>query len=99
MLMTAVQTEKTSVAIEVKNLKKYYQMGEVKVKALRGSSFEVMDGEFVVVLGPSGSGKSTLLNMIGGMDNPTDGSVKFYFYVMNQQVHLIIQLERRFCSF
>ena len=78
MLMTAVQTEKTSVAIEVKNLKKYYQMGEVKVKALRGSSFEVMDGEFVVVLGPSGSGKSTLLNMIGGMDNPTDGSVKFY---------------------
>ncbi|MDM8533135.1 ABC transporter ATP-binding protein [Clostridiaceae bacterium HSG29] len=53
-------------------------MGEIKVKALRGSSFEVMDGEFVVVLGPSGSGKSTLLNMIGGMDNPTEGSVKFY---------------------
>jgi len=76
--LNANQYEKTGVAIEIKNLKKYYQMGEIKVKALRGSSFKVMDGEFVVVLGPSGSGKSTLLNMIGGMDNPTDGSVKFY---------------------
>jgi len=70
--------EKNNVAIEIINLKKYYQMGEITVKALRGSNFEVMDGEFVVVLGPSGSGKSTLLNMIGGMDNPSEGNVKFY---------------------
>ncbi len=66
------------VAIKVVDLKKYYQMGEITVKALRGSNFEVYAGEFVVVLGPSGSGKSTLLNMIGGMDNPTKGSVKFF---------------------
>jgi len=67
-----------TIAVKVTDLKKYYQMGEVTVKALRGDSFEVIDGEFIVVLGPSGSGKSTLLNMIGGMDQPTSGQVMFY---------------------
>jgi putative ABC transport system ATP-binding protein len=66
------------IAVKVTDLKKHYQMGEVTVKALRGDSFEVIDGEFIVVLGPSGSGKSTLLNMIGGMDQPTSGTVMFY---------------------
>lgn len=54
---------------------KEYIMGEVTVKAADGMSFEIMDGEFVVVLGPSGSGKSTILNIIGGMDKPTAGQV------------------------
>lgn len=66
------------IAVKVTDLKKHYQMGEVTVKALRGDSFEIVDGEFIVVLGPSGSGKSTLLNMIGGMDQPTSGQVMFY---------------------
>jgi len=59
----------------VKNLNKYYKMGEVTVKALQDASFTLKEGEFVVILGPSGSGKSTLLNILGGMDKPTEGEV------------------------
>lgn len=66
--------EKT-LQIQVENLSKSYQMGEVKVKALDDVSLEIYEGEFVVILGPSGSGKSTLLNIIGGMDSPTQGRV------------------------
>jgi len=56
-------------------LTKSYQMGEVTVHALRGLDLDILEGEFLVLLGPSGSGKSTLLNIIGGMDTPTSGSV------------------------
>ncbi len=59
----------------VENVVKEYVMGEVTVKASDNMSFEISEGEFVVVLGPSGSGKSTVLNMIGGMDRPTSGKV------------------------
>ena len=64
--------------LEVSGLTKEYIMGEITVKALRGVSFDLYDGEFVVVLGPSGSGKSTMLNIIGGIDTPTSGSVLFH---------------------
>ena len=63
--------------MEVCNIKKEYLLGEVKVEALRGVSFDLYSGEFIVILGPSGSGKSTLLNIIGGIDNPTSGSVMY----------------------
>ncbi len=63
--------------LEVTNVTKEYLMGEVKVSALRGVSFELYDEEFVVILGPSGSGKSTMLNIIGGIDKPTTGEVLY----------------------
>ncbi|HEU4926468.1 MAG TPA: ABC transporter ATP-binding protein [Vicinamibacterales bacterium] len=58
-----------------RGLTKVYQMGEVRVDALRGIDFDLFGGEFVVLLGPSGSGKSTLLNILGGLDIPTAGEV------------------------
>lgn len=62
---------------KVTGLTKYYQMGEVKVHALRWIDLEVYSGELIVLLGPSGSGKSTLLNILGGLDIPSSGYV-FY---------------------
>jgi putative ABC transport system ATP-binding protein len=56
---------------------KTYDMGEVKVEALRESSLSIPDGDLLVILGPSGSGKSTLLNLLGGMDIPSGGGVWF----------------------
>ena len=61
--------------IEVKNLSKIYQMGEVKIKAIEQVSFSIDEGELVVILGPSGAGKTTILNILGGMDSPTSGSI------------------------
>lgn len=59
------------------SLTKVYQMGEVKVHALRGVDVDFYAGEFIVILGASGSGKSTLLNILGGLDVPTTGRVRF----------------------
>lgn len=59
------------------DLTKTYHMGEVDVHALQSVDLDIYDGELVVILGPSGSGKSTLLNILGGMDQPTTGTVFF----------------------
>ena len=66
-----------SPVFSAQGLTKVYQAGEVTVQALRGVTFDVGAGEFVVMLGPSGSGKSTLLNILGGLDVPTSGSVRW----------------------
>jgi putative ABC transport system ATP-binding protein len=58
-------------------LTKTYRMGEAEVHALRGVDLTIGEGEFIVLLGPSGSGKSTLLNILGGLDTPTSGDVRF----------------------
>ena len=61
------------VVIELQNVKRYFQVGEETVKALRGVSFKIYEGEFVTIQGTSGSGKSTLLNQLGCLDTPTSG--------------------------
>ena len=60
-----------------RGIAKTYRVGEVEVHALRAIDLDLYRGEFVVLLGPSGSGKSTLLNILGGLDVPTSGSVRF----------------------
>ena len=61
--------------VKTSGLKKYYRTGEVCVKALDHVNLSVEEGEFIAVVGPSGCGKTTLLNMLGGLDNPTEGTV------------------------
>jgi len=62
---------------EARGLTKTYDMGEVQVQALRAVDFDLYRGEMLVLLGASGSGKSTLLNILGGLDVPTSGTVRF----------------------
>lgn len=61
--------------IEFKNVVKEYKMGEVSIKALNKTNFEIEKGELVVIVGPSGAGKTTALNILGGMDSATSGRV------------------------
>ena len=62
--------------VEFRDVCKTYRMGSVEVHAVAGMSFDIEQGEFVVVVGPSGAGKTTLLNMLGGMDSCTSGTIR-----------------------
>ena len=61
--------------VEFMDVTKIYKVGDMEFRALSNASFELNEGELVVILGPSGAGKSTLLNMLGGLDNPTSGKI------------------------
>lgn len=61
--------------VEFRDVSKIYHMGEVDVCAAKGMTFDIEEGEFVVIVGPSGAGKTTLLNMLGGMDSVTSGTI------------------------
>ena len=70
------ENHKTGVpVIEVINVKKSYTLGETEVPILRDINLEVLEGEFLAIMGPSGSGKSTLMNLIGFLDRPTEGRI------------------------
>ena len=64
-----------SAFIQFKDVKKTYKVGDIEIHASNGVNFEVNKGEFVVIVGPSGAGKTTILNLLGGMDQPTSGSI------------------------
>jgi len=61
--------------IEINNVTKTYKTTEIEVKAVRGVDLQINKGEFTAIVGPSGSGKTTLLNMIGGLDDVTEGNI------------------------
>src|SRR5262247_3069679 len=76
--VTTVRSKETKKSVfEARGVTKVYHMGEVDVHALRGVDLDLYDEEFVVLLGPSGSGKSTLLNILGGLDVPTSGVIRY----------------------
>ncbi|MCE8025518.1 MULTISPECIES: ABC transporter ATP-binding protein [Halomonadaceae] len=70
--------ETAEVVFHARGLKRFYQMGEMTIQALRGIDLELHAGELVVMLGASGSGKSTLLNILGGLDSPSEGTLSYH---------------------
>ncbi len=86
----AEQKDNRKVVIELQNVKRYFQVGSETVKALRGVSFKIYEGEFVTIQGTSGSGKSTLLNQLGCLDTPTSGE----YYLDGVSVRTISKIQR-----
>lgn len=64
------------VLIEIRGVNKVYDLGKLKVYALRDMELDILTGEYLSIMGPSGSGKSTLFNMIGALDKPSSGTIK-----------------------
>ena len=75
--MPQAATDSTAPVLHARDVTKTYRNGALEVPALRGATFDILPGEFIVLLGASGSGKSTLLNILGGLDTATSGEVRW----------------------
>lgn len=81
--------------LNVHDIAKVYRVGEIEVHALRKITLSLAAGEFVVLLGASGSGKSTLLNILGGLDTPTSGEVRYRDHILTRATDRELTLYRR----
>ena len=79
--------------IELKNVDKYYKSRFQRTFILKNVNFTVNEGEFVSIMGPSGAGKSTLLNIIGMLDEPSEGE----YYFMGNPVHKMTEKDKNLC--
>lgn len=82
--------------LSINNLSKIYQKGEVEIPAVREVSFEVPQSSYISIVGKSGSGKSTLLNLVGGLDRPTSGSIRFNGKELGKMSRYQLAMHRRF---
>jgi putative ABC transport system ATP-binding protein len=90
-----LEIARETAVFEARAVTKVYRMGESEVQALRGIDLDLYQGEFVVLLGPSGSGKSTLLNILGGLDVPTSGQVRFRDHDLSREDDELLTHYRR----
>src|SRR5512140_1025071 len=91
----AADARRRDVVLHVHGISKTYHLGEVDVYALRKVDLDLVAGEFVVLLGASGSGKSTLLNILGGLEVPTTGEVRYRDHTLTNATDRELTLYRR----
>lgn len=87
--------DKMGIVIETRNLNKKFLNGRDETRVLKDINLQVKKGEFLSIMGPSGSGKSTLLYLLGGLDNPTDGTVELNGVDISKLKHREISKLRR----
>jgi len=93
--MNETKEVEQSIVLDADGLSKQYQTGEIVVNALNDVSFRVASGEFVAIMGPSGSGKSTLLHLMGGLDDPSGGTITLAGSTFSNQKDTVLTLARR----